>query len=184
MGDDNQGEPDKSPFVPRFGKFLKCRPIRMCGHGAGPMAKNWKPSSPWLRRKAKQGFKGYPIATIAFYGPTDTLATKVVVSIVRDEGHEPDPLERWFSEDTDVRNNPAVGEKVVAFPAHGGCGGRTNAPLLVFAPHRLGSLARRIWPLHSCGYGHLTPLRFPHETDDTGPANAVFLRNVGKRHSC
>ena len=93
----------------------KCRMIRMCGHGAGPMARNWKPSSPWLRRKAKQGFKGYPVATIAFYGPTETLATKIVVSIVLDEGHDPDPLERWFSEDTDVRYSPAVGEKVVAF---------------------------------------------------------------------
>jgi len=74
-----------------------------------------KPSAPWLRRKAKQGFRGYPIATVAFYGPTAELATKVVVSIVRDEGHEPDPLERWFSEGMDVRTNPAVGEKVLAF---------------------------------------------------------------------
>lgn len=72
------------------------------------MAKNWKPSSPWLRRKAKQGFHGYPLATIAFYGPTATLATKVVVSIVRDEGYNPDPLERWLSEDTDVRSDPAI----------------------------------------------------------------------------
>ena len=79
------------------------------------MGKNWKPSSPWLRRKAKKGFKGCPVATIAFYGPTATLATKVVVSIVRGEGHEPDPLERWFSEDTDVCNDLAVGENVVAF---------------------------------------------------------------------
>ena len=34
---------------------------------------------------------------------------------MRDEGHDPDPLERWFSEDMDVRTNPAVGEKVFAF---------------------------------------------------------------------
>jgi hypothetical protein len=40
---------------------------------------------------------------------------KVVVGIVRDEGLVPDPLERWFSEETDVRNNPSVGERVVAF---------------------------------------------------------------------
>ena len=79
------------------------------------MNKKWKPSSPWLRRKVKQGFRGYPIATIAFYGPTADLATKVVVAIVRDEGREPDPLERWFSKDTDVRTNSAVGEKVLAF---------------------------------------------------------------------
>jgi hypothetical protein len=79
------------------------------------MSKRWKPSSPWLRRKAKQGFRGYPIATIAFYGPTVDLATKIVVAIVRDEGREPDPLERWFSEGTDVRSDLAVGEKVFAF---------------------------------------------------------------------
>jgi hypothetical protein len=65
--------------------------------------------------KAKQGFRGYPVATIAFYGPTADLATKLVVSIVRDEGQDPDPLERWISEDTDVRNDPAIGEKVLAF---------------------------------------------------------------------
>ena len=79
------------------------------------MRNKWKPSAPWLRRKVKQGFRGYPIATVAFYGPTADLATKIVVAIVRDEGREPDPLERLFSEDTDVRTNPAVGEKVLAF---------------------------------------------------------------------
>jgi hypothetical protein len=79
------------------------------------MSKKWKPSSPWLRRKVKQGFRGYPIATIAFYGPTAERATKVAAAIVRDEGREPDPLERWFSEDTDIRTDLAVGEKVLAF---------------------------------------------------------------------
>ena len=79
------------------------------------MGKNWKPSSPWLRRKAKQGFRGYPIATIAFYGPTADLATKIVVALVRDEGQDPDRLERWFSEDTDVRNDPDIGDQVFAF---------------------------------------------------------------------
>jgi hypothetical protein len=68
-----------------------------------------------LRRKAKHGFHGYPVATIAFYGPTASLATKVVVSIVQEEGRDPDPLERWLSENTDVRNDAAVGEKILAF---------------------------------------------------------------------
>jgi hypothetical protein len=86
--------------------------IRQREHRLG---KNWKPSSAWLRRKAKQGFQGYPVATIAFYGPTAALATKVVVGIVRDEGQDPDPLERWFSEDTDVRSDPAISEKILAF---------------------------------------------------------------------
>ena len=35
-----------------------------------------------LGKKAKKGFRGYPVATIAFYGPDSTTATKVAVAIV------------------------------------------------------------------------------------------------------
>jgi hypothetical protein len=68
-----------------------------------------------LGKKSRRGFRGYPAATVAFYGPTADLATKVAVAILRDERSEPDPLERWFSEDIDVRSDPAVGEQVLAF---------------------------------------------------------------------
>ena len=30
-----------------------------------------------LERKARRGFRGYPLATIAFYGPTEEYAYKV-----------------------------------------------------------------------------------------------------------
>ena len=79
------------------------------------MRGNWRQSSAWLKRRSKQGFRGYPVATIAFYGPTADVATKVVVSITRDEGHEIDPLERWFSESGDVRNDLAITEKINHF---------------------------------------------------------------------
>ena len=59
------------------------------------------PRSP-LEKKARRGFRGYPVATIAFYGPSDELASKVAVGIVPAEHAEPDPLERWFSDDQDV----------------------------------------------------------------------------------
>ena len=43
----------------------------------------------WLREKLKKkthkGFRGYPVATIAHYGPNDQHATKVVVSIINME---------------------------------------------------------------------------------------------------
>ena len=53
---------------------------------------------------------------MAFYGPTDKLATKVAVSVILNEDKEPDFLERWFSDgELDVRNDPAVGEQVLAF---------------------------------------------------------------------
>jgi hypothetical protein len=76
------------------------------------MGKNRKQSSAWLRRKSKQGFRGYPVATIAL---TATLATKVVVSIMRDEGRDVDPLERWTTESGDVRNDLAIADKINAF---------------------------------------------------------------------
>ena len=35
-----------------------------------------------LWKKARRGFSGYPIATVAFYGPNDKVATKISVGIV------------------------------------------------------------------------------------------------------
>ena len=56
-----------------------------------------------LEKKARKGFRGYPVATLAFYGPDDQRATKVAVGIILHEGEEPIALERWFSESIDVR---------------------------------------------------------------------------------
>ena len=68
----------------------------------------------YLEKMAKRGFRGYPIATIAFYGPTADLASKVVASVFRAEGADPDVLERFFSEDCDVRFDEAIGDRVLA----------------------------------------------------------------------
>jgi len=46
------------------------------------MWKRRQPLRPWLVKKAERGLYGYPISTIAFYGQTDKLATKVAVSIL------------------------------------------------------------------------------------------------------
>jgi hypothetical protein len=78
------------------------------------MTKKWISPSPWLGRKVKQGFRGYPIATIAFYGPTTETATKVVVAIFRDDGGDAGPLERWLSEESDIRVDTNVGEEIVS----------------------------------------------------------------------
>jgi hypothetical protein len=70
----------------------------------------------WVDRKFRPGFRGYPIATIAFYGPDDKLATKVVVSVFLGESSEPDFLEHWLSKgDIDVREDLDIGEQILAF---------------------------------------------------------------------
>lgn len=68
-----------------------------------------------LRKRAKKGFRGYPVATIAFYGPTAQLATKVAVGIVTREGAEPEIMERWYGEDKDLRNDEETGYQISAF---------------------------------------------------------------------
>jgi hypothetical protein len=45
-----------------------------------------------LRKKAKKGLRGWPLATIAFYGPNLSQATKTVVGII------PSEKARWRSD--------------------------------------------------------------------------------------
>ena len=68
-----------------------------------------------LLKRARKGFRGYPVATIAFYGPDDRLATKVAVGIVTREGAEPEFLERWYAEDGDLRSDEEATHQIRAF---------------------------------------------------------------------
>src|SRR5258708_26270599 len=68
-----------------------------------------------LLKRARKGFRGYPVATIAFYGPDDHRATKVAVGIVTREGAEPDFLERWYAEDGDLRSSDETTHQIRAF---------------------------------------------------------------------
>jgi hypothetical protein len=70
--------------------------------------KRIKPRLSKLQKKVKKGFRGFPAATVALYGPTDKLATKIAVAIFSGPGRDPDVLERWFSPtgDVDIRRDP------------------------------------------------------------------------------
>jgi hypothetical protein len=73
-----------------------------------------------LEKHSRRGFRGYPLATVAFYGPDDQRATKVAVGIVQAEGAEADPLQRWFSEHDDARADPGITRQISEFiEAHG-----------------------------------------------------------------
>src|SRR5689334_13715439 len=68
-----------------------------------------------LTKKAKKGFRGYPVATVAFYGPDDRRASKLAVGIVLAENEEAVELKRWFAEPGDVREDARVAEEVLAY---------------------------------------------------------------------
>ena len=57
----------------------------------------------------------YPAATLAFYGPTDQLATKAVVGIIRKNGADVDPLHKWITATGDVRRDPVIGDEIQNF---------------------------------------------------------------------
>jgi|GEM_PF-277566 len=66
-----------------------------------------------LADRAQGGFAGYPIATIAFYGPDDELATKVAVAIVPSDDGEVRDVERWLVDIGDVRDDDTIGAAVL-----------------------------------------------------------------------
>lgn len=98
-----------------------------------------RPSSP-LHKKARRGFHGYPIASVAFYGPDDRRASKVAVGIVAREGAHGDPLERWFADDdeTDLRHDPRVGAEIVAFIEKHGAKSVAMPDRIIGCPHEEG----------------------------------------------
>ncbi len=78
------------------------------------MKKRVKSKNP-LRKMASKGFRGYPIASIAFYGPDNRRASKVAVGITMEEDRDPVALERWFSDESDIRNDPDIGAQIIEF---------------------------------------------------------------------
>ncbi len=91
-----------------------------------------------LAKKRNRGFRGYPVATVAFYGPDDTCATKVAVGIVQAEGEDADALERWFSETTDMRNDPEITEAIVHFIEKHGAKSVAVTNRIIGCPHEEG----------------------------------------------
>jgi hypothetical protein len=73
-----------------------------------------------LASKARRGFRGHPLATIAFYGPNRDVASKVVVAIFTQDNADPAQLMRWHNHEVDVREHDGVGQEVIAFlKSHG-----------------------------------------------------------------
>jgi hypothetical protein len=68
-----------------------------------------------LRKKARKGMRGWPVATIAFYGPDLDHATKVAVGIVPSENADVKEMRDWQVERGDVRTDPAIARHILEF---------------------------------------------------------------------
>jgi hypothetical protein len=68
-----------------------------------------------LRKKARKGLRGWPMATIAFYGPNLSQATKVTVGIVPSENAEVKELRDWKVDRGDIRGHPDIAREILEF---------------------------------------------------------------------
>ena len=66
-----------------------------------------------LRKRSKQGDRGFPRATLAFYGPDDKHASKAVLGIFLRDGYE-GIIHRYFSDDADARYEIDIQENILA----------------------------------------------------------------------
>ena len=92
-----------------------------------------------LRKKAKQGLQGYPLATLTYYGPDDKRASKVSVGIIPVEGGEVTALERWFNEISDIRMDAKVNEEIFGFLRHHGVKSVISPDRILGCPHEEGT---------------------------------------------
>jgi hypothetical protein len=92
-----------------------------------------------LKKKARRGFRGYPVATIAFYGPNDKRASKVAVGVFTKDDGDPDILQRWFAEDGDVRTDPTVGHEILQFIERCGAKSVVMTDHIIGCPHEEGT---------------------------------------------
>jgi hypothetical protein len=90
-----------------------------------------------LRKKAKKGLRGWPVATIAFYGPDLSRASKVAVGIIAYEGAEPE-MRSWLLEAGDVRRDPAIAEAILGFIEEHGALSVAMADGIIGCPHQEG----------------------------------------------
>lgn len=91
----------------------------------------------YLARKRRRRSEGFPIGTVAYYGPTDQFASKVAVGVIS-ERDEMIAMERWFATDVDIREDEGVMEEVAAFLQEHGVYRVAMTERIIGCPHEEG----------------------------------------------
>jgi len=106
-----------------------------------------------LQKKAKRGMRGWPAATIAFYGPDAKRATKVAVGIVMRDEDEPREMRDWSTATGDVRNNAAIATEILGFIEKHGALSIIMTDRIIGCPHQTGIDYEGDWcPDPACAY--------------------------------
>jgi hypothetical protein len=109
-----------------------------------------------LRKKARKGHRGWPVGTVAFYGPDLSRASKVVAGIVPREGVEASAIRTWLARDGgDVRTDAAIAAEILEFLASRGALSVAMADRIIGCPHQEGIDYEGEWcPDPACRFWH------------------------------
>jgi hypothetical protein len=81
----------------------------------------------------------YPFASLAYYGPDSTRATKLVAAVFTRPGRrDAAEMERWSVESGDVRNDPVVAAHLMSFLASFGVKNTVSHDRIIGCPHEEG----------------------------------------------
>ena len=136
------------------------------------MKLGWQ-SRKWLDKKSKQGFRGYPVGTIAFYGPDAQRASKVAVAVIVAPDTEPVALRRWFAESGDVRNDAATFEEIALFLRD------HEVHSVAMTRMRRGSIIRKARPVRLARSGPVATVRLAHSRPPWRESNRIFMTGRG-----
>ena len=89
-----------------------------------------------LHKKARKGMRGWPVATIAFYGPNLSQATKVAVGIVPSENADVKAMRDWKVDRGDVRTD--ISREILEFIQEQGALSVAMADGIIACPHQEG----------------------------------------------
>jgi hypothetical protein len=91
-----------------------------------------------LRKKTRKGMRGWPAATIAFYGPNLSQATKVAVGIVPSENAEIAEMRDWRVDHGDIRADPRIAQEILEFMDRHGVLSVAMTDGIIGCPHQEG----------------------------------------------
>jgi hypothetical protein len=93
----------------------------------------------YLEKKARRKTVEYPVATIAYYGPDNLIASKVVVGIILTEKDDDlAELKKWYSTGIDVRQDANINHQIIQFIEEKGVKRVTMVDRIIGCPHEEG----------------------------------------------
>lgn len=95
-------------------------------------------SNRYRLHKLKGRRTGWPIGTLALYGPNDRTASKLVAAIVRSAEANAEPLQTWKTERGDIRDDQSVQEALLEFYTAHGVARVVTTDRIIGCPHQQG----------------------------------------------